>query len=79
EEDQKAFKKLHETKSMEILEQNPDTLFDIREVKISIPPKARMEPSVLCDKCKEPTMGSKLEPLDGQSLCRGCLAEKNPH
>ena len=40
---------------------------------------AGMEPSVLCDKCKEPTMGSKLEPLDGQSLCRGCLAGKKPH
>jgi len=79
EEDQKAFKKMHEAKSMEILDQSPDTLFDIREVKISMPPKARMEPSVLCDKCKEPTMGSKLESLDGQSLCRGCLAEKKPH
>ncbi|MDZ7664154.1 MAG: hypothetical protein U5K27_02295 [Desulfotignum sp.] len=61
---------------MEIWTRTPDTLFDIREVKTSMPPKARMEPSVLCDKCKEPTMGSKLEPLDGQSLLPGMPGEK---
>lgn len=38
-EEQTEFKKCHEAKSMEILDQTPDTLFDIREVTISMPPK----------------------------------------
>ncbi|MFH2093760.1 MAG: FmdE family protein [Pseudomonadota bacterium] len=75
--DRSEFKLLHEAKSMEILDQSPETLFEIREVTIPMPSRARIEPSVQCDKCKEPTMASKLEHMDGQSFCGGCLAEQN--
>lgn len=74
ENDYLEFKKLHEVKSMEILNQSPDQLFDISEANIPMPPNAVVAPSVRCDKCKEPTMATKLVSENGQSLCGGCRA-----
>ncbi|MDX2453013.1 TraR/DksA C4-type zinc finger protein [Desulfosarcina sp.] len=34
-----------------------------------------MEPSTPCSRCGEPTMVSKLAPVDDQTVCRACLAE----
>lgn len=77
--EQDEFQALHEAKAMEIVEQNPEILFTITGVTVPMPPKAKIEPSVQCDRCKEPTMASKLVPVDGQTLCRGCLASReNP-
>ena len=70
------FQELHRAKSMEILNQDPSDLFTITGVDIPMPPKARIDPSVLCDSCSEPTMASKLESVGGQSLCRGCLSQQ---
>jgi formylmethanofuran dehydrogenase subunit E len=67
------FKALHEKKAMEIMAQPPRDLFTVTEVSIPLPSRAKIEPSVQCDRCKEPTMASKLESVGGQSLCRGCL------
>ena len=74
--EREEFKKIHETKAMEILEKDPEDIFTISKVTIPTPPKAKIEPSVLCDVCKEPTMASKLVLTDGRSVCRGCMAEK---
>ena len=68
------FRALHEAKSRDILDQSPDALFSIAEVQIPMPPKARIEPSIACDRCGEPTMASKLEAVREESLCRGCLS-----
>ena len=71
------FQELHRAKSMEILNQDPGTLFTITGVDIPMPPKARIDPSVQCDLCQEPTMASKLVSVGGQFLCRGCQPRKN--
>ena len=71
------FNALHEAKAIEIMEQAPTALLTVTEVSIPLPPKAKIEPSVQCDRCKEPTMASKLESVDGQSLCRGCLGPES--
>ena len=68
------FRSLHEAKSREVLDKTPEALFTITEVTIPMPPKARIEPSVACDRCGEPTMASKLAACQDQSLCRGCLS-----
>lgn len=70
------FKALHEAKAMEIIEQSTESLFTVTEINIQMPPEAKMEPSIQCDECKEPTMASKLEPVDGRRLCRGCLDQE---
>lgn len=71
------FYRLHEAKSREILDCAPQELFTVREVQISVPSKARIEPSVECSRCGEPTMKSKLVTVGEQTLCRGCVAREN--
>lgn len=72
--DHDEFWDLHRTKAMEILEQAPERLFTITGITVTMPPKAKMEPSHQCDRCKEPTMASKLTQTDGRFFCQGCMA-----
>jgi formylmethanofuran dehydrogenase subunit E len=55
------------------MENTKEALFDVREIHEDLPPKARIEPSISCDRCGEPTMASKLRPEDGMKVCGGCL------
>lgn len=64
---------LHERKSHEILEKDAAELFTIHPVDVTLPPKARMEPSDACDHCGEPTMKSKLQQEGSSRVCRSCL------
>jgi formylmethanofuran dehydrogenase subunit E len=73
EEERTEFWSLHERKSHEILEKEAAELFTVESVDIALPPKARMEPSNLCDRCGEPTMASKLQQEGSSRLCRSCL------
>ncbi len=73
--EKERFWKLHQQKSREILDTPVDRLFSRRWVDLALPPKARIEPSVSCDKCGEPTMVSKLTEQGGQQRCRECLEE----
>lgn len=72
-EEREAFQKHHLESSYDILEKPLEYLFHIKPVEMEIPAKARIEPSVICDSCGEGAMSSKLEVIDGQNLCRGCL------
>jgi formylmethanofuran dehydrogenase subunit E len=73
--DHDEFWDLHRAKAMEILEQAPEHLFTITGITVAMPPKAKMEPSQRCDKCKEPTMASKLTRADGHFFCQSCMAD----
>lgn len=72
--EREQFGRMHAEASKRILDKQPEELFTITEVTVPLPEKARIEPSVNCDRCKEPVMGSKLEHVEGQRVCRGCLA-----
>jgi len=48
-------------------------LFSLKEVTIPPPPRAIIEPSISCDRCKEPTMKSKLREIEGERLCMDCI------
>jgi formylmethanofuran dehydrogenase subunit E len=71
-EDRAQFQKLHYERSCDILEIPQDVLFSIKAVETKLPPHARMEPSVLCAECGEPTMPSKMEDRGNGKICRGC-------
>jgi formylmethanofuran dehydrogenase subunit E len=73
EEERREFWTIHRQKSQEILGKPAEELFTIRAMDIPIPPKARIEPSIPCGRCGEPTMQSKLADQDGQKVCRDCL------
>lgn len=72
EEERAEFRSLHEQKSREVLEKGTAELFTIDSVDISLPPKAGIEPSIICDRCGEPTMASRMEQEGGVLLCRSC-------
>jgi formylmethanofuran dehydrogenase subunit E len=75
ENEQKELWALHDKKSQAMLETPLENLLSIKPVTITLPPKARIEPSRQCSRCGEPTMGSKLERVQGAELCRGCFAK----
>lgn len=60
-------------RTAEVLNTPAEDLFTIVAVTACLPDRARIEPSLPCQRCKEPTMASKLECVDGVALCRGCL------
>ena len=66
------FNKLHQKRSFEILETPIDDLFNVAELNRDLPEKAKIEPSISCDACGEPTMASKLIDADGSMVCRSC-------
>ncbi len=66
------FKKLHKQRSFEILEKPLEELFNVQELNIDLPSKAKIEPSEPCEGCGEPTMASKLDEVSGKMLCRSC-------
>jgi len=72
EQEQSEFKKLHLKRTRAILDQPIGLLFNIREVQVPIPEKAKMAPSKICESCGEPAMSSMFEEVDGKWLCRGC-------
>jgi len=61
-------------RSVEVLDTRAEDLFAITPVTAGMPDKARIESSEPCARCGEPTMASKLAPVDGAMVCRGCLA-----
>jgi formylmethanofuran dehydrogenase subunit E len=71
--DRKEFWKLHHQKAHYILVKPLKDLFLMRTSHITVPPKAMIEPSSLCERCGEPTMVSKLAEIDGHFVCRDCL------
>jgi len=73
-EERAAFETMHEAASRRILGQPPEALFTLTEVEVPLPEKARIEPSVNCARCGEPTMATKMETVDGEQICRGCLS-----
>jgi formylmethanofuran dehydrogenase subunit E len=75
-EDKKRLKELGNTMAQSILDAPIDTLFSINPAKVPIPPKAQIHASILCDRCKEPTMATRLEDVEGQKICRGCLDQE---
>lgn len=73
EEEHHRFMHLHRQRCLEILEKPVEDLFSITPTQMAVPEKARIEPSVLCDRCGEPAMGSKLAAVEGKKICRGCF------
>lgn len=49
-----------------------EDLFTVRAVDTVLPAKAKIEPSVTCVVCGEPTMRSKMVEVSGRNLCREC-------
>lgn len=73
EEEHNRFKQLHLERCGEILEKPVQELFAVKPTEMEMPEKARIEPSEPCDRCGESAMRSKLETVDAEKVCLGCL------
>lgn len=73
--ERKRFRTLHLKKSEDILELPENDLFIISPVEASLPDRAKMEPSIQCARCGEPTMPSKMEIVGSENICRGCAGK----
>lgn len=74
EDEQAEFRELHRQRSCQLLEVPVEDLFKITEVTVSMPEKARIEPSKQCDRCGEPTMSSKMTVVNHECVCKDCMA-----
>jgi formylmethanofuran dehydrogenase subunit E len=72
-EEQKLLKEAMEARTKRILEAGLEQLFEITPVKTSIPRKARLMESVICEACGEATMESRTRRFLGQTLCIPCF------
>ncbi|MFH1349749.1 MAG: FmdE family protein [Pseudomonadota bacterium] len=73
EEERKEFWAIHHQRSQEILEKPVEMLFTISPINTALPPKAKIEPSLPCGQCGEPTMASRLDEKEGIRICRDCV------
>lgn len=71
--EREEFWEIHHKKSLEILEKPTEALFNVSSVSLDLPPKAKIEPSILCDQCAEPTMASKIKKKNGKEVCMDCF------
>jgi len=74
-EENERFHKLHFERSCAVLEKPAEEIFNITSVNVSLPQKARIEPSQPCSACGEPTMASKLKKIGARSLCGECIKQ----
>ena len=70
--EQQEFQKLHRQKAIDVLDMPAEKLFTIKWIDKEPPSKAKVEPSIMCDKCGEPTMASKLEKVGEKRFCQEC-------
>ncbi len=61
-----------EMKIEEFLNIPEEEMFWVDQVDLELPEEARILPSLLCDKCGEPTMQTRLTMVDGKRLCIPC-------
>jgi len=72
--EQEELQSLGLQRAKEILDMSAGDLFSMTPVTAGMPEKARIAPSEPCARCGEPTMATKLEAVDGEMVCRGCLS-----
>jgi formylmethanofuran dehydrogenase subunit E len=72
-EERDRFRELHVAESHKVLALDPDALYDVVEVHAPPPRRARIHTSVVCARCGEAAMETRIRRLDGQDLCVPCF------
>ena len=67
------FQELHRSESRKVLGLDPNGLFDVTEVTGRPPRRARIHASVVCERCGEAAMETRVRRLDGRELCLPCF------
>lgn len=72
-EEQARFQELHLRKSEEVLRMPEEQLFEVSPVPPSVPARARLHQSLLCEECGEATMEPRTRRFGGRTLCIPCF------
>ena len=67
------FQELHEAQSRKVLELDPDSLYEVQEVGGPPPHRARIHVTVVCARCGEGAMETRIRRLGGRDLCLPCF------
>ncbi|MEO2117814.1 MAG: FmdE family protein [Methanocaldococcus sp.] len=73
EEELELFNKIRSEATDNILNAKDDELFEIKEVEIEPPKKAKLFPSIKCQECGEYFMEIKGRIIDGKIVCKDCF------
>jgi formylmethanofuran dehydrogenase subunit E len=60
-----------------LLSQPTSELFKVEEVKAQPPAMAKIEPSIMCSVCGEPTQASRTKKVGDRVMCMACAAKEN--
>jgi formylmethanofuran dehydrogenase subunit E len=74
-EERDRFWALQRADSERLLAAPIEDLYDVREVSVRPPRRARIHASVECASCGEPTMETRIRRLEGRDLCPPCFEE----
>ncbi|WP_048056299.1 FmdE family protein [Methanocaldococcus fervens] len=72
-EELELFNKIRSEATNNILNAKDDDLFDVKEVEIEPPKKAKLFPSIKCQECGEYFMEIKGRVINGKIVCKECF------
>ena len=72
-EERARFQELHEARSHTLLAMDPDVLYEVQDVGGPPPHRARIHATVVCARCGEGTMETRIRRLGRHDLCLPCF------
>jgi len=72
-EEKSRFQEMHVAKANRILETAPEQLFEVTEMTMQPPKKARIHTSIVCAECGEAAMETRSRKFGGRDLCIPCF------
>ena len=74
-EDREAWHALRNETVRDLVCADPESLFDVTDVEMEMPPLARIVGTQACESCGEATVIERLVERQGRLICRGCSGE----
>ena len=71
--EQARYWELQEDRALAVLDMPEEQLFDVRQVAVEVPKRARLNASINCEECGEPTMETRIRRIDGRNVCIPCF------
>lgn len=74
-EDERRYAELQEERALAVMGIPEEQLFEVKEVAAIVPKHARLNASLRCEECGEPTMETRIRRFAGRSLCIPCFEQ----
>lgn len=75
--DEKRYWDLQEERAVAVMDLPEEQMFQIEQVQVDLPKKARVHPSLPCEECGESTMETRIRRFGGRNLCIPCFEQAN--